>query len=95
MNRYTVEMAFDATEDLFNEIMEVVADMVMGQPNGVIVSSASPIGGQATGIRTMISRPAVCPECRQGKCGNCDGQAMDDSDNIVECQCIGVWHAAP
>jgi hypothetical protein len=27
------------------------------------------------------------PECRVGKCGNCNGQALDmDLDEFVECQ---------
>lgn len=27
----------------------------------------------------------VHPECRQGKCGNCDGQTMDGRDEMVPC----------
>ncbi|WP_323985918.1 hypothetical protein [Microbacterium plantarum] len=27
----------------------------------------------------------VHPECRQGKCGNCDGQTMDGRDQMVPC----------
>lgn len=30
----------------------------------------------------------VCPECEQGKCGNCDGTAWDDAaDTETECTC--------
>lgn len=30
---------------------------------------------------------AVCPECRQGKCPNCDGYAWDDkADAEVPCE---------
>lgn len=29
-----------------------------------------------------------CPECAQGKCGNCDGSALDEGmDDIVNCGC--------
>lgn len=29
-----------------------------------------------------------CPQCIEGKCGNCDEQALDmETDEIVDCQC--------
>jgi hypothetical protein len=32
----------------------------------------------------------ICPECRVGKHGNCDGRALDEtSDEIVDCGCCG------
>lgn len=35
-----------------------------------------------------ITRAPVCPECRTGKHGNCDGTAFDEAaDDIVECVC--------
>lgn len=35
-----------------------------------------------------ITRAPVCPECRSGKHGNCDGTALDEAaDDIVECTC--------
>lgn len=34
-----------------------------------------------------MSALAVCPECEQGKHGNCDGTALDEHDEIVGCQC--------
>jgi hypothetical protein len=31
----------------------------------------------------------VCPECRDGKHGNCIGYAMNDAINtVVVCQCV-------
>lgn len=34
-----------------------------------------------------MSEP-VCPECQQGKCGNCDGTAWNDAaDDIDTCTC--------
>lgn len=33
-------------------------------------------------------RPAVCPECRQGKHVNCDGEAWDtEADQPTTCAC--------
>lgn len=29
----------------------------------------------------------VCPECQQGKHGNCTGWAIDDYDRIIFCGC--------
>jgi hypothetical protein len=35
-----------------------------------------------------VSEQWECPECKAGKCGNCDGTALDlDRDEIVECIC--------
>lgn len=32
--------------------------------------------------------PAVCPECRDGKCRNCTGAAWDDAaDELTACGC--------
>lgn len=28
-----------------------------------------------------------CPECRSGKCRNCDGLTLNDSDQFVGCPC--------
>jgi hypothetical protein len=35
---------------------------------------------------------AVCPECEQGKHGNCTGWALDEHDNEVACQCLTPSH---
>lgn len=29
----------------------------------------------------------ICPECEQGKHGNCTGWALDETDREVECMC--------
>ena len=35
-----------------------------------------------------MTAPPICPECAAGKCGNCDGTALDPVDDmIVECDC--------
>lgn len=35
----------------------------------------------------------VCPECRAGKHGNCDGSAWDDElDMLTECACAEAGH---
>lgn len=31
--------------------------------------------------------PALCPECRDGKCRNCIGEAMTEDDELVPCGC--------
>jgi len=38
---------------------------------------------------TIVSLTAepMCPECAQGKHGNCIGQALNDQDEIVACYC--------
>jgi len=37
--------------------------------------------------------PAVCPECRQGKCGNCNGTAWDAvADKPTSCACPDGSH---
>lgn len=30
---------------------------------------------------------SLCPECRDGKHRNCDGQTLNDSDEFVDCPC--------
>lgn len=32
---------------------------------------------------------AVCPECRDGKHGNCIGYALGADDVVVSCECKG------
>lgn len=34
---------------------------------------------------------AVCPECEQGKCPNCTGEAMQ-GETLVDCGCLGRTH---
>lgn len=35
-----------------------------------------------------------CPECRQGKHGNCTNEALDpETDEIVPCECAQGGHA--
>lgn len=39
----------------------------------------------------MTEGRAICPECVQGKCGSCDGRALDPvTDEIVGCACDHV-----
>jgi hypothetical protein len=41
--------------------------------------------------KTVVSQLWVCPECEQGKHGNCDGWAWDfDADEKTQCQCTVV-----
>lgn len=36
---------------------------------------------------------AICPECTAGKCGNCDGTALNPTtDLIVDCECASSAH---
>lgn len=37
---------------------------------------------------------ALCPECAQGKCGNCTGEAMD-GEVLVACGCLEPYHLGP
>lgn len=38
---------------------------------------------------------AICPECRNGKHVNCDGQAWDDvADELTVCRCPDCIEAA-
>jgi len=40
------------------------------------------------------AHPDDCPECRQGKHGNCAGWALDpDTDDFVTCACAAGGHA--
>lgn len=37
---------------------------------------------------------SLCPECEQGKCGNCDGSAWhEDLDTLSPCGCPDPSHA--
>lgn len=37
--------------------------------------------------------PRPCPECRAGKCGNCDGSTWDvDRDEYADCPCATAGH---
>lgn len=47
-------------------------------------------------MRKMRQIPVIklCPECRDGKCRNCDGIAdLDENDNLVECECENDIHS--
>ncbi|MCW2165383.1 hypothetical protein B0I12_002538 [Microbacterium hydrothermale] len=44
--------------------------------------------------RCRIQAAVVCPECRDGKCRNCIGEAMTDDDEMVPCGCPNHAHAA-
>lgn len=36
---------------------------------------------------------SVCPECKQGKHGNCDGHAgLTDDDDWIPCECVNGVH---
>lgn len=40
-----------------------------------------------------MPEPAICPECRAGKCINCDGEAWDDeADAPTVCACAEAGH---
>jgi hypothetical protein len=48
------------------------------------------VGTRTVGESTTSTEPQlwVCPECEQGKHGNCDGWAWDfDADEKTQCQC--------
>lgn len=45
-----------------------------------------------TGPRSLATpgpdvTPPQCPECRDGKCRNCIGEALNDADELVPCGC--------
>lgn len=37
--------------------------------------------------RCRIETAVLCPECRDGKCRNCIGEALTDDDEMVPCGC--------
>jgi hypothetical protein len=37
--------------------------------------------------RCLIQSLPLCPECRDGKCRNCVGEALTDDDELVPCGC--------
>ncbi len=40
--------------------------------------------------------PLICPECKAGKHGNCDGTTLDlESDCVEACRCAIDWHGKP
>lgn len=45
-------------------------------------------------VSLTVSRdPILCPECRAGKHGNCDGNAWDfDKDSPAHCECRSRQH---
>jgi hypothetical protein len=44
-------------------------------------------------VEDRADTPPLCPECRVGKCGNCDGTALDETtDEIVGCGCPSIDH---
>lgn len=48
----------------------------------------------AAAEKEIASRP-VCPECKQGKCVNCSGQAWDtEADEPTDCRCPDESHKA-
>lgn len=43
---------------------------------------------------SSVTAPPACPECRNGKHGNCTGQALDEAtDELVACVCTADGHA--
>lgn len=45
---------------------------------------------------TADGAPQLCPECRDGKHGNCDGDAWSDALNdIADCPCGDPAHSCP
>lgn len=50
--------------------------------------------GVAEVLAAMVGHEQDCPECRQGKHGNCTGWSIDeDTDEIVDCPCAVGGHA--
>ena len=46
------------------------------------------VGLVAQPVPCPVCSPRVCPECEQGKHGNCDGTAWNnDIDSVVDCAC--------
>lgn len=46
--------------------------------------------------QNILIGPEPCPECAQGKHGNCDGTAWDDeSDGEAVCPCQEAGHGHP
>lgn len=43
-------------------------------------------------IAAFIRGNAVCPECLAGKHENCDGTALSEDDEIVDCRCARQGH---
>jgi hypothetical protein len=49
--------------------------------------------GVAEAIAAVTTAKPVCPECQQGKHGNCDGTAWDEGrDEISLCRCEDPMH---
>ena len=72
-----IDAAQEAAEDGVPPQYHALLGVVSPAPDGIYYSSDE-------------ARPR-CPECVQGKHGNCDGTAYDDVvDEIVECGCCGV-----
>jgi hypothetical protein len=47
----------------------------------------------STTVTTERPKPAICPECRVGKHGNCDTGAWDfDTDMPTRCDCWANNH---
>lgn len=44
-------------------------------------------------VPARVGHEQDCPECRQGQHGNCTGWAIDDNDEMVECECLMGGHA--
>lgn len=38
----------------------------------------------------MENEKAVCPKCKEGEHGNCNGEAIDWRDRLVDCECEDV-----
>lgn len=62
-------------------------DLIM--PAGVPGGSSLELLHRAAGCRCfVVPAGAVCPECEQGKCGNCDTTAWDlELDEPTACTC--------
>lgn len=58
-----------------------------------LLGYVTPISGDATTIANDPTPPApvpaqLNPECRAGKCGNCNGAALHEyTDEFVNCEC--------
>ena len=44
--------------------------------------------------KLLDAQKAVCPECKTGKHGNCNGKAgLTDDDTWIDCDCVNAFHA--
>jgi hypothetical protein len=79
---------------------EEVGSAILGDDNRAVsllvyLANAEDLEG-CTGLQLVIlNGPKPCPECQQGKCGNCTGDSWDDElDEPGLCPCAATGHVA-